>query len=69
MADYPSLPHFSTSYSLPGHVMLTVPNIGSVPVYQGRIRSVKELKVTFEGKTEFCDDAGKSHERLQSATN
>lgn len=38
--------------------MLTVPNTFSSVEAQGRIRLVKELKVIFEGKSEFCDDAG-----------
>ncbi|GHJ87801.1 hypothetical protein NliqN6_4203 [Naganishia liquefaciens] len=48
-----------TSYSLPGHVLLTLPPVSPPFEAQGRNRLVKELKVTFEGKTECCDDAGR----------
>ncbi|KAJ9102560.1 hypothetical protein QFC21_002961 [Naganishia friedmannii] len=49
-----------TSYSLPGHVLLTVPNISGNNV-RDKVRVVKDFKVVFEGKSEFCDDAGRYH--------
>ncbi|KAJ9121753.1 hypothetical protein QFC22_002374 [Naganishia vaughanmartiniae] len=49
-----------TSYSIPGHVLLTVPNIPGNS-FRDKVRMVKDLKVVFEGKSEFCDDAGRYH--------
>lgn len=46
----------STSYSLPGHVLLTVPTLPAG--VEGRVRVVKELRLLMEGKSEYFDDAG-----------
>ena len=47
----------STSYSLPGHVVLSLPVLPSA--LQGKVREVRQLEVIFEGKTEFFDEEGK----------
>jgi hypothetical protein len=53
-----------TGYSLAGHVVLTVPNLSSsnVPhntICKTHVRQIKRLRVAFEGKSEFHDEAGR----------
>lgn len=45
---------YRTSYSLPGHVVLS---FLALPT-PGRLREITELKVMFEGKSEYWDDKG-----------
>ncbi|WRT65772.1 uncharacterized protein IL334_002721 [Kwoniella shivajii] len=50
-------PNTGTSYSLPGHIIISLPTL---PVsLQGRLREVKDLKIVMEGKSEFWDDHGR----------
>ena len=51
-----------TSYSLPGHVRLTLPSLPAE--LDGRIREIQSLVIRAEGKSEFHDDAGKCGEAL-----
>ncbi|WWC88092.1 uncharacterized protein L201_002996 [Kwoniella dendrophila CBS 6074] len=50
-------PNTGTSYSLPGHIMISLPALPA-PL-QGRLREVKDLKIVMEGKSEFWDDHGR----------
>jgi hypothetical protein len=57
-----------TAYSLAGHVVLTVPNLplaGGCPdnSLRNRIRELRRLRVSFEGKSEYHDDTGMYHLR------
>ncbi|WWD16427.1 hypothetical protein CI109_100853 [Kwoniella shandongensis] len=47
----------STSYSVPGHIIITLPALP--PVLRGRARVVEQLKIVMEGKSEFWDDQGR----------
>ncbi|KAK4690062.1 hypothetical protein P7C73_g25, partial [Tremellales sp. Uapishka_1] len=60
-------PNTGSSYSLPGHVILSVPGL---PVgLEGRSREVRSLVLMVEGKSEFFDDQGRyTPLRLYSAT-
>jgi hypothetical protein len=68
-ADYLGLVSINrTAYSLAGHVVLTVPNLplaGGCPdnSLRNRIRELKRLRVSFEGKSEYHDDTGMSQLR------
>lgn len=52
---------YRTSYSLPGHVIVTVPSLAAAP-FDGslalRQRLLKSMEITFEGKSEFFDEYG-----------
>ncbi|ODN86543.1 hypothetical protein L198_07237 [Cryptococcus wingfieldii CBS 7118] len=60
-------PNTGTSYSLPGHIVLT---FNSLPApLEGRLREIQSLEVVMEGKSEFWDDAGRyTPMRLHSQT-
>nr|XP_019050465.1 hypothetical protein I302_00899 [Kwoniella bestiolae CBS 10118]OCF29395.1 hypothetical protein I302_00899 [Kwoniella bestiolae CBS 10118] len=47
----------STSYSLPGHIIISLPALPA-PL-EGRLREVRDLKIVMEGKSEFWDDHGR----------
>ncbi|WVQ78789.1 hypothetical protein IAT38_000880 [Cryptococcus sp. DSM 104549] len=60
-------PNTGTSYSLPGHVVLSLPALPA-PL-EGRLREVRELSLVMEGKSEFWDDHGRyTPMRLHTAT-
>jgi len=47
---------FRSRYSLPGHVIISIP---ALPAGQSnKIREIRELKLVVEGKSEFYDDCG-----------
>ena len=48
-----------SSYSLPGHLTITMPSLPSG--YEGKLRELRELKLVFESKSEYLDDQGESH--------
>ncbi|WWC60381.1 uncharacterized protein I303_102953 [Kwoniella dejecticola CBS 10117] len=50
-------PNTGTSYSLPGHIIISLPALPA-PL-EGRLREVKDLKLVMEGKSEFWDDHGR----------
>nr|ODN76376.1 hypothetical protein L203_06442 [Cryptococcus depauperatus CBS 7841] len=50
-------PNTGTSYSLPGHVLLSF-NALPAPL-EGRLREIRELKLVVEGKSEFYDGEGR----------
>lgn len=47
-----------SSYSLPGQIVLSLPNLPAG--HEGRLREVRDLQIVVEGKSEFFDTAGKS---------
>ncbi|WWC68563.1 uncharacterized protein I206_102492 [Kwoniella pini CBS 10737] len=60
-------PNTETSYSLPGHIIISVPALPAS--LEGRLREVKDLKLVMEGKSEFWDDHGRySPMRLYTTT-
>ncbi|OCF56500.1 hypothetical protein L486_05350 [Kwoniella mangroviensis CBS 10435] len=60
-------PNTGTSYSLPGHIIISLPALPA-PM-EGRLREVKDLKIVMEGKSEFWDDHGRyTPMRLYSTT-
>ncbi|WVQ93510.1 hypothetical protein IAU59_000584 [Kwoniella sp. CBS 9459] len=65
--DMLSGPNTGSSYSLPGHVIISVPSLPA-PL-EGRLREVRDLKIVMEGKSEFWDDHGRyTPLRLHTAT-
>ncbi|OCF40063.1 hypothetical protein I317_06138 [Kwoniella heveanensis CBS 569] len=54
VVDMLSGPNTGSSYSLPGHVIISVPSLPAP--FEGRLREVRDLKVVMEGKSEFWDD-------------
>ncbi|WVQ65031.1 uncharacterized protein L199_003201 [Kwoniella botswanensis] len=60
-------PNTGTSYSLPGHIIISLPALPAS--LEGRLREVKDLKIVMEGKSEFWDDHGRyTPMRLYSTT-
>ena len=54
-----------TSYSLAGHVVLTLPTLPDA--LKGRLREIVQLELLLEGKSEFFDEEGESAARSETS--